>query len=302
MHTIRLRPPSGRATIALVFSIAVAACSSDPQPTAPYEDAGASDGAIVDAADGGADAVADTVTSPDVSDTGLDTPDTVADAAPDDGSDAGIPCGMVMRRIPGGTFTPARAPGLPVTVASFCMDRFEVKVGSYQACVTAGVCDPLPAALDARCNARVTGRNGHPLDCVDYARASAFCAFMGKRLPTSDELEWAMRGASPDGVYPWGTQEPSAADAPPRLCWAHTSPDHTCIGGAHPSGDTPQGISDLAGNVWEWSSTPGDAAGTRRVHGGAYWDALPLDLFKASYSEWQPEDALLPAYGFRCVQ
>lgn len=275
----------------LLTLLALSLCTNcGDDPAARPED----DGAL----DAGVDASLDAPVAPDAADAGGDAT-TDADAISDEDADAGdsLRCPPVMKAIPAGSFDRANA---AVSVGPFCLDRTEVTLGAFQACVTAGACDPIPTTVDERCNARSAGRDGHPVDCVTAAQAASFCAWKGKRLPSSDELSWAARGAVADAKYPWGTTDPAPSDSPPRLCWAPVSPDHTCTAGSFPEGASPQGVLDLAGNVWEWTATD-EGAGNRRVQGGGYWDQNPVMLFQADYWEPMPADTAAPAYGFRCA-
>ena len=100
-------------------------------------------------------------------------------------------------------------PAHTLTLPGFCMQRLEVTVADYQTCLNAGVCTP--TGTDAQCNLNQSGRGTHPVNCVDFTQATSYCAFIGARLPTEPEWEYAARGI--DGrKYPWGNAPPS-----PRL-------------------------------------------------------------------------------------
>jgi formylglycine-generating enzyme required for sulfatase activity len=90
----------------------------------------------------------------------------------------------------------------------------------------------------------------HPVVYVSAEDAEAFCAWFGFYLPSEEEWEKAARGT--DGrTYPWG-EEPPTAD----LCnFAGNAYDTTPVGRYSPQGDSPYGCVDMAGNVWEWTSS-----------------------------------------------
>jgi len=170
--------------------------------------------------------------------------------------------------IQGGTFTLGDL-GTPATVADFELDRTEVTVDAYAACVEAGSCAATQAG--GNCNAGVPGRGSHPINCVDWNQATTFCASLQKRLPTEAEWEWAARGQAAATVYPWGNEEPGT-----RACWNGPGNDlgqgnrtSTCTVGSYPSGDAPGGFKDLAGNVWEWTSSPYQGS-NRAIRGGGW--------------------------------
>jgi formylglycine-generating enzyme required for sulfatase activity len=216
-----------------------------------------------------------------------------------------MPCPQGFVRIPAGTFLMGSAPGdgetdehpaHAVTVPSFCMERLEVTVAEYEACMLAGVCTATGA--DSQCNmnpGKRPSRSNHPVNCVDFSQAMTFCAYIGARLPTEPEWEYAARGV--DGrKYPWGntppgpqllnacgaecsvyaanlaTPETKMAMYPGSDGYAETSPV-----GSYPRGASPFGILDIAGNVYEWTSSPyctypqHNCSSQYRVYRGAGW-------------------------------
>ena len=127
----------------------------------------------------------------------------------------------------------------------------------------------------------VDKRLHHPVVCVSWFDAQAFCEWAGLRLPS--EKEWEKAARSTDGrIYPWGNEQPSQERANFALRQGKTN----SVGQFSPAGDSPYGISDMAGNVWEWTSSWFDARGNhtirpRVVRGGA-WSSEPQNL-RATY-------------------
>lgn len=116
----------------------------------------------------------------------------------------------------------------------------------------------------------INDRLHHPVVCVSWFDAQAYCEWAGLRLPAEKEWEKAVRG--PDGrLYPWGSEPPTPQRANFAMCQGTTTP----IGQFSPAGDSPYGVSDLAGNVWEWTSSwlnspSGELQRTRIVRGGSW--------------------------------
>jgi formylglycine-generating enzyme required for sulfatase activity len=208
-------------------------------------------------------------------------------------------------------------------VSRFRIDATEVTVKAYSACVAAKKCAQPHAGL-AGCNWMQQGRDEHPMNCVNWGEATSYCGLFGKRLPTETEWEYAARG-SQNRSFAWGSLDPSprllngcGAECPP---YAHslglTDFEQTYSGddgwpgtapvGSFPRGDTPSGVHDLVGNVWEWTAshycpyTNRACQATQLVARGSSWQG-----FQPSWSPVTGRLALEPGrreidVGFRCV-
>ena len=160
-------------------------------------------------------------------------------------------------------------PQRQINVAAFQIDKTEVTVEAYRQCVDAKRCT-LPDTKRGSYNWGVSGREKHPINCVDWNQAEAFCAWAGKRLPTSAEWEKAARGT--DGrVYPWG----EAWDITRANVYeSYDGYKDTAPVGSFPAGASPYGALDMAGNVWEWTADWYREGETRLLRGGS-WVDLP---------------------------
>lgn len=160
-------------------------------------------------------------------------------------------------------------PGVSGTdMAPFMADRTEIPVRLYEACVTAGTCAP-PAATEG-CNWGVPGREAHPINCVDFERAVAFCEWSHKRVCSGDEFE-RLAGGLQRYAYPWGGTPPSCELAVMDQDGAGCGKSGTWAIGSHAEGSSPVGMLDASGNVAEWTS---DA----KVRGGSFRSAAGADL------------------------
>ena len=246
-----------------------------------------------------------------------------------------------MANIPGGTFAMGsdavdanenEKPVHTMTVASFRLDRTEVTVKAYGDCVLAGKCSEPERFTDERGNYRVfcnwnhpEGRATHPINCVDYEQAKAFCTWAGKRLPTEAEWEYAARAGSEGRKYPWGNDEPGATrlnacgeECPRNLIaqrfpggkslypssdgWPETAPV-----GSFPAGASKHGVLDLAGNVWEWTATEyavydGSGGEPKRVLRGGSWGGGDARTERTTNRFRLAPSSRAQFLGFRCAR
>lgn len=120
-----------------------------------------------------------------------------------------------------------------VAVPRFRIDRHEVTWGEWAGCVAAGGCPPLDGA----------GADALPAVGLTFEQLATYCAWNGGRV--ASEAEW--RSAAGPGRYPWGEDRPDCHYAHAKGCADGPIPVGSLV-----DGDTPEGVSDLAGNAWEW--------------------------------------------------
>lgn len=192
-----------------------------------------------------------------------------------------------------------------IDLPAFAIDKTEVTVGDYRACVERGECSP-PEQSSSATHPNYwldPAFSRHPVVNVTWDAASRYCASLGKRLPTAAEWEVAASYAPATRRryrYPWGDRfEVQMANAA-----AGGRGDTQAVGTYHPAGSSPLGMMDAAGNAAEWTSTaapqPGpDGETLYAVKGGAYRDAA--DQLTAEAQRLLPAGAVEPWLGFRCV-
>jgi formylglycine-generating enzyme required for sulfatase activity len=172
-----------------------------------------------------------------------------------------------MVRIPGGTFKmgsdmPGMGPIHTVNVSSFFINAYEVTNGEYKKCVDDGKCTQ-PKKTDSIARPSYFYKPGYadfPVAYVNWDQAKAYCEYIGARLPTETEWEYAARGglegkSSPDGDEISKELANYEASSPVRV-------------GSYPPNR--YGLYDMAGNVEEWVND---------------WCDVNSDYYKASPSK-----------------
>ncbi len=221
-----------------------------------------------------------------------------------------------------------------VTLSTFSIERTEVTYAQFLAFMNAlgpgrdrNGCDGGQPCMQTRnesetSNVQFDGANysvpvvinDYPMADVTWYGADAYCKAIGRRLPTEAEWEYAARG-NKGNIYPWGNDwDPTKASTKrPATGEASTVPVNS-----FPTGASPFGALNMAGNVAEWVSDwydpqfygrpeatiadpTGPVSGTEKVVRGGSWDAVPF--FSRTMSRQSAEPGQPAAWiGFRCVE
>ncbi|NUO80180.1 SUMF1/EgtB/PvdO family nonheme iron enzyme [candidate division KSB1 bacterium] len=230
-----------------------------------------------------------------------------------------------MALIPAGWFTMGSSTGEAdeqpphsVYIDAFYMDKFEVSNAQFKA-----FCDatervyppePMPGYLH--------DYPDYPVVNITWEHAQAFAAWVGKRLPTEAEWEYAARGGLEAREYPWGDETPATRSNYQEYRGALTAQmaKFSKDRGPLPRGSffpNAFGLFDMSGNVWEYCrdfydasyysrsgerNPGGPVSGTRRVvRGGSWQEANASDLRCAKRSHYHPLARQIHV-GFRCVK
>lgn len=230
--------------------------------------------------------------------------------------------------IEGGTFTMGWNNNLgkeqngehTVTLPSFYLDKYEVTNAEYAEFLKA-TDRPAPAINPGvkgsywePWNGRnpPSGRERWPVANVSPNDVEAFAAWLSKRdgvvyrLPTEEEWEFAARNGSKDSLFPWGNSwEEGRANINQKK-----NPENV---GSFPQGATQNGVQDLVGNVWEWTSSKPRFYDSSRVllsvrnarvqRGGSFFEKIDDDFHNATDRSWfGDENFKFPTIGFRLAR
>lgn len=203
-----------------------------------------------------------------------------------------------------------------VNLSAFEIDSTEVRQSEYLECVDDGTCtEPADAPDPPGLEWDPMNKPNHPVYHVTWFMADTYCRYAGKRLPTEAEWERAARGTQ-RREYPWGPEAPECFRAQHLDCTADDGPVPV---GSSNAGATPEGVFDMAGNVFEWvgdfyspdyySQTegatnpqgPADIDGRKVGRGGGY-RTNGDEFFRGAFRSKFAADDDPNTYGFRCAR
>ena len=223
---------------------------------------------------------------------------------------------------------PGENPQHEVELPAFWIDRHEVTVLQYGACVSDGVCSQ-PKFASKLCNWGKQERGQHPVNCVDWGQARAYCTWRGGDYDLPSEARWekaARGGCEHNGgsqgckagmrTYPWGETAVTCELAIHKDATWGCGKESSWPVGSVPKGDGPYGARDMTGNVLEWvldwydqdyyGKSPkvdpvNSTEGSFRVNRGGGWY---YDSFEQRATDRFVDD---PGYfgidvGFRCIK
>jgi len=207
---------------------------------------------------------------------------------------------------------------------AFSIQRGEVTLGQYNACVADGACPKI--ALDREmCRLLAEPGDAVPAPCIWHDAAKAYCEWVGMRLPTEAEWVRAGRGATLER-FPWGSEfprptglpaanlaekpsvgVPGYSPVPENSLWTGDGFPALAPGCSFPNGRSPFGVCDLAGNLAEWvTAGPGTPDPEAILFKGGTWlDYDPVGFRLAARRLLPtdiPPDRGCYLCGFRCAR
>jgi len=244
--------------------------------------------------------------------------------------------GAALILIPAGTFTMGygnsgdESPQRTINLDAYRIQQHEVTNARYAAFLNARqpTAGELTSWIDLSASASrqrivancgqytvTSGWDDHPVLYVSWFGALAYASHYGLQLPSEAQWEKAARGSADARTYPWGNfsdrERQNASGTSTADLWTGTAPV-----GSFPSGASPYGLLDVAGNVWEWCrdgyrydwysvmppSNPiyQDDLTYRIIRGGAWTDLYQYAFRVADRYNTTPEVRTYHL-GFRCV-
>ncbi len=221
--------------------------------------------------------------------------------------------------IPAGSFvlshdTKNHSSGDTVTLNAFSLGKTPVTVAQFQKCVAAGRCDAENFDTvddDDYCNYnRGNDWNNHPMNCVNLFGAREFCEWIGGRLPTEEEWEYA---ATHDGTthlnrrYAFGDTlnhcvnaqyyDDGYCDGKTAAVSANGYQGTSDVSVHAPAGNSPLGLVDMTGNVDEWTEAGTTKGGAWNTNGDLFGYQLEVTDCRTDFSRTSEVNN-----GFRCAK
>jgi hypothetical protein len=191
-------------------------------------------------------------------------------------------------------------PGYWIPIADFHIGRYPVTVQEYRDFLAANPTWEKPPDWPAQ-----EEFLNRPVTTVSWHDATKYCDWCSRNgwrvtLPIDEQWELAACGTGPEKrKYPWGPKEPTPEHANYYDTGIRRAPTPV---GLFPLGNTPEGISDMAGNVWEWTRSPYDDEdeNVKSVRGGSFIN-LSRFLRAAGRLSFVAGDRDI-GLGFRCIR
>jgi formylglycine-generating enzyme required for sulfatase activity len=194
----------------------------------------------------------------------------------------------------------------------FWIDQYEVTNEDYAAFLLSNSERPAPPAISGwRGRKPPKEKEKHPVTYVTYGDAEAYATWAKKRLPTAEEWEKAARFLKGE-TWPWGNDfPPPGSDEFFANSMEYWQRYKNRVPGTTPVGSFPKGrgdldLFDMAGNVWEWTSTrvpidkDGKSVNMVVVKGGSFMTAK--EALRSSNRLVEHPLLAHPDTGFRCVR
>jgi len=222
-----------------------------------------------------------------------------------------------------------------VSMKAYFIDKYEVTVADFEKCINAGGCGAEEdtynkTGTDQYCNFG-SSKTNHPMNCVSWEGARAYCVWAGKRLPSEGEWEKAARGGceihSNDDcetnsyIYTWGNEgtpdcsKISMATKTDSEINYGCGANSTAVGGSYPSSNSPYGVSDMLGNLFEFvadkwvgnhdlAKPDGSSVGVPEnqavIKGGGFM-TIDTEQLRISNRNAQNIEEIFDTRGFRCA-
>ncbi|MEM7131946.1 MAG: transporter substrate-binding domain-containing protein [Chloroflexota bacterium] len=222
-----------------------------------------------------------------------------------------------MIKISSGEFVRGYRNGFPderieksILLDTYYIDQYEVTNHQYDHCVRAGQCSSpkFPRSINFSQYFGQASFGNYPAIWVSWHDAASYCSFVGKRLPSEAEWEYAARGTQ-NNLYPWGDAQPID-----QSNFDYIRSDAVPVG-SFPQDRSEFGVYDLAGNVREWvadwyewdyypvaaeKNPKGPEVAVTKVLRGGSWNDTTVYMRSTVRRNFLP-DSVDSNLGFRCA-